>query len=227
MPIDNQNKTANAIHNNTNNIQRFNTSSNKRKLSLNDQISNAHVYQIVQTEYISDSNRNSIYNLGKLTNPTNIIKENVQVECGLLNNNLAMKKSRNTNNLIFHSRNGSTVSSNNQNKPFIKENNFVESHDVDIIVNYTQKESQKSEKELKERVTTEGAQAIEPTYCIKCYIDTPIRAKHCKSCLRCIATFDHHCGWLGNCIGERNKWIFICFLFIHCIELFVFIPIVK
>lgn len=34
-----------------------------------------------------------------------------------------------------------------------------------------------------------------------------------------MATFDHHCIWVGNCIGERNRPVFIVFLVLQIIEL--------
>jgi DHHC palmitoyltransferase len=56
-------------------------------------------------------------------------------------------------------------------------------------------------------------------YCVNCFIDIPIRGKHCKICGSCIATFDHHCSWVGNCIGENNRKYFLTFLLFHTILL--------
>ena len=53
---------------------------------------------------------------------------------------------------------------------------------------------------------------IEYKYCTICHIEQPLRTKHCKICDHCVATHDHHCPWIGNCVGERNKFWFFWFL---------------
>ncbi|WVZ57028.1 hypothetical protein U9M48_007472 [Paspalum notatum var. saurae] len=51
--------------------------------------------------------------------------------------------------------------------------------------------------------------------CSTCKITRPARAKHCRICDKCVARFDHHCGWMNNCIGEKNIRYFVAFLVWH------------
>jgi len=60
---------------------------------------------------------------------------------------------------------------------------------------------------------------VERRYCTACKLEQPIRAKHCKECKNCVALHDHHCPWLGICIGERNRRAFYWYLLAQTIEL--------
>ena len=39
-----------------------------------------------------------------------------------------------------------------------------------------------------------------------------VRAKHCAVCRRCVCGFDHHCVWIHNCVGCKNRKLFLGFV---------------
>lgn len=56
--------------------------------------------------------------------------------------------------------------------------------------------------------------------CTYCNIIQPPRSKHCHDCDKCVLKFDHHCLWLGTCIGKGNHcrfWWYILEESILCI----------
>ncbi len=57
---------------------------------------------------------------------------------------------------------------------------------------------------------------VECRYCTRCNLEQPLRSKHCRKCGFCVATYDHHCPWIGNCIGEKSR---LPFFWYTCLQL--------
>ena len=60
-------------------------------------------------------------------------------------------------------------------------------------------------------------------YCPRCniYINNGKNIKHCYICDYCIEGFDHHCIWIGKCLGKNNKIIFLLLLILMELNLLI------
>mmetsp|Transcript_6104 Transcript_6104/g.18110 ORF Transcript_6104/g.18110 Transcript_6104/m.18110 type:complete len:247 (-) Transcript_6104:213-953(-) len=48
--------------------------------------------------------------------------------------------------------------------------------------------------------------------CNTCNLTQPRGCSHCNFCQVCIEGFDHHCPWMGKCIGKNNLCAFYTFI---------------
>ncbi|XP_010294825.1 PREDICTED: palmitoyltransferase ZDHHC13 [Phaethon lepturus] len=72
-----------------------------------------------------------------------------------------------------------------------------------------------SEKERKENIVALAeAGCLEfRTFCTSCLVRKPLRSMHCLACDSCVARYDQHSLWIGQCIGIGNHRYYLLFLF--------------
>ncbi|KAM6255993.1 palmitoyltransferase ZDHHC13 [Spheniscus humboldti] len=72
-----------------------------------------------------------------------------------------------------------------------------------------------SEKERKENIVAlaEAGCLDFRTFCTSCLVRKPLRSVHCLACDSCVAKYDQHSLWIGQCIGIGNHHYYLLFLF--------------
>ena len=70
-----------------------------------------------------------------------------------------------------------------------------------------------------------GNPSDEYYYCEQCHLYNYIynSINHCNKCGICIEGQEHHCVWIGKCVGKNNIFCFYLFIFSTIFSLFYII----
>jgi len=97
-----------------------------------------------------------------------------------------------------------------------KKTNFYEKLKKQKLKDVPNKNTADKTKEFK---IVQNGLFIKYKFCSTCFVIRPIHSHHCFDCNNCVDKFDHHCPWLGSCVGMRNYKYFFRFLF--CINVLI------
>ena len=131
--------------------------------------------------------------------PDYIIKEKMEnqvIENNNINSNNAKEpiKEIELNNNNLNSKDTKDTKNTN-----ISDNNQINQENINVIAN-------NDTVAIKPRIFTQRQ-------CHTCNIMRPPGASHCSNCDNCVLNFDHHCGFISNCVGKRNHKYFYLFIF--------------
>lgn len=97
-----------------------------------------------------------------------------------------------------------------------KKTNFYEKEKKQKLKDVPLKNASDKTKEYK---IVQNGFFIKYKFCNTCFVIRPMRSHHCYDCNNCVEKFDHHCPWLGTCVGRRNYKYFFWFLF--CVNVLI------
>jgi len=170
----------------------------------------------------NNNNSNNSYNYNN-NNDNDSINNDIDQELETFENNLSLKKpllhDNDDNDRFNQDDNDNEEREQEQEQEIIKDEKNIlylqkqqkdinELDNINDILNINKKRRTTSTIRTQYHENTK----IEKFYCKFCKIYVPLRSKHCRSCERCIYKFDHHCVFIGACIGLENHKSFWSFL---------------
>lgn len=80
-----------------------------------------------------------------------------------------------------------------------------------------------TDNKMTENIPTE--KKVNYLLCRECllYHSSEVKTIHCLECGVCIEGYDHHCPWIGKCVGRDNIFFFHCFVISSLLTLVSFI----
>ena len=104
-----------------------------------------------------------------------------------------------------------------QNRKHIYTTQFKQEVIVSELINI---KNQVVNSDTEEKSEGNDENSIDKYSCTKCWAFIEEKATHCNHCKVCIKGWDHHCGYIGKCIGSKNFIGFYLYVIIAVIYAF-------